>query len=263
MEKYISVEDVMSFINTSNRGSEDYFIVDQIEDLCNNKSKTLEELEMEQRVQDELKNPENIVAAFSYEHNDGDQIWDDNTKYYRLSDGTFRKTFYDGYYGETSTSVIEYDEIVAKMNYIENQVQQQAKAIEKYGYGSVFTRGGYTITVPLRKENIPLDSDLEVLFKKNNVRYCYYSYYRENKNTSVIIVFRNKDNIEEHKKNMMSFFNKRGIKHIHFNETISRTVDMNWNLLYSPLQGVVNQNHFDKVCGTVEEEEELDEVEKE
>lgn len=56
MEKYVSVEDVMSFINTSNRGSEDYFIVDQIEDLCKHKAKTLEELNTEQRVQDELKN---------------------------------------------------------------------------------------------------------------------------------------------------------------------------------------------------------------
>lgn len=44
MDKYVRVEDVMSFINTSNRGNSDYFIVDQIEDLCKNKAKTLEEL---------------------------------------------------------------------------------------------------------------------------------------------------------------------------------------------------------------------------
>ena len=48
MDKYVRVEDVMSFINTSNRGNSDYFIVDQIEDLCKNKAKTLEELKLEE-----------------------------------------------------------------------------------------------------------------------------------------------------------------------------------------------------------------------
>lgn len=32
--KYIKVDDVMELINTSNRGTCDYFIVDQIEELC-------------------------------------------------------------------------------------------------------------------------------------------------------------------------------------------------------------------------------------
>ena len=32
--KYVRVDDVMELINTSNRGSCDYFIVDQIEELC-------------------------------------------------------------------------------------------------------------------------------------------------------------------------------------------------------------------------------------
>ena len=32
--KYVSAEDVMKLINTSNRGTCDYFIVDQIEELC-------------------------------------------------------------------------------------------------------------------------------------------------------------------------------------------------------------------------------------
>lgn len=35
MSKYVRVDDVMAFINTSNRGNCDYFIVDQIEELCN------------------------------------------------------------------------------------------------------------------------------------------------------------------------------------------------------------------------------------
>lgn len=32
--KYVRADDVMELINTSNRGSCDYFIVDQIEELC-------------------------------------------------------------------------------------------------------------------------------------------------------------------------------------------------------------------------------------
>ena len=32
--KYVRVDDVMKLINTSNRGTCDYFIVDQIEELC-------------------------------------------------------------------------------------------------------------------------------------------------------------------------------------------------------------------------------------
>ena len=32
--KYVRVDDVMELINTSNRGTCDYFIVDQIEELC-------------------------------------------------------------------------------------------------------------------------------------------------------------------------------------------------------------------------------------
>lgn len=32
--KYVRADDVMELINTSNRGTCDYFIVDQIEELC-------------------------------------------------------------------------------------------------------------------------------------------------------------------------------------------------------------------------------------
>ena len=32
--KYVRVDDVMELINTSNRGSCDYFLVDQIEEIC-------------------------------------------------------------------------------------------------------------------------------------------------------------------------------------------------------------------------------------
>lgn len=47
---YVRVDDVMELINTSNRGSCDYFIVDQIEELCRSEKiydldKVVEELD--------------------------------------------------------------------------------------------------------------------------------------------------------------------------------------------------------------------------
>lgn len=48
--KYVRVDDVMELINTSNRGTCDYFIVDQIEELCKSEKiydldKVVEQLE--------------------------------------------------------------------------------------------------------------------------------------------------------------------------------------------------------------------------
>lgn len=50
--KYVRVDDVMKLINTSNRGTCDYFIVDQIEELCRSEKiydldKVVEQLEEE------------------------------------------------------------------------------------------------------------------------------------------------------------------------------------------------------------------------
>ena len=50
--KYVRVDDVIKLINTSNRGSCDYFIVDQIEELCSSEKiydvdKVVEQLEAE------------------------------------------------------------------------------------------------------------------------------------------------------------------------------------------------------------------------
>ena len=150
MDKYVRVEDVMSFINTSNRGNSDYFIVDQIEDLCKNKAKTLEELKKEQDAQ---KSSKKVVAQYSYEHNDGDQIWDERTTYYQLANGTFQKEYYEGYYGKTNISPATYNEIVERMSDIENEVKRRQKTIKAYGPHHPFSRGGYTIDVPLSEEN--------------------------------------------------------------------------------------------------------------
>lgn len=52
--KYIKVDDVMELINTSNRGTCDYFIVDQIEELCKSEkvydvNKVVKQLEEDKR----------------------------------------------------------------------------------------------------------------------------------------------------------------------------------------------------------------------
>ena len=55
--KYVKVNDIMELINTSNRGTCDYFIVDQIEKLCKSEKvydvdKVVEQLE---EFRDEMK----------------------------------------------------------------------------------------------------------------------------------------------------------------------------------------------------------------
>lgn len=166
MDKYVRVEDVMSFINTSNRGNSDYFIVDQIEDLCKNKAKTLEELKKEQSVQ---KCSKKVVAQYSYEHNDGDQIWDERTTYYQLANGTFQKEYYEGYYDKTNISPATYNEIVERMSDIEKQAERRKRSIETYGYNDVFTRNGYIINVPFQKEEVEMEEAMENLNKDSEI----------------------------------------------------------------------------------------------
>ncbi len=55
MDRYVKVDDVMGLINTSNRGNCDYFIVDQIEELCVSK-KTITETEIRAKAIEEFAN---------------------------------------------------------------------------------------------------------------------------------------------------------------------------------------------------------------
>ena len=53
--KYVKVNDIMELINTSNRGTCDYFIVDQIEKLCKSEKvydvgKVVEQLEEVEKI---------------------------------------------------------------------------------------------------------------------------------------------------------------------------------------------------------------------
>ena len=172
MDRYVRVEDVMSFINTSNRGNSDYFIVDQIEDLCKNKAKTLEELKKEQNTKKERDTKEcskKVVAQYRYEHNDGDQIWEDRTTFYQLSDGTFQGKYFDGYYGKINIFPVTYDKIVEKMKDVEKQAERRKRSIKEYGYNNVFTRNGYTIDVSFQKEGFDMEDTMENLNKDSEI----------------------------------------------------------------------------------------------
>ena len=72
--KYVRVDDVMELINTSNRGSCDYFIVDQIEELCSSEKiydldKVVEQLENERKFWENAYDSNlGKEKARSYEH---------------------------------------------------------------------------------------------------------------------------------------------------------------------------------------------------
>lgn len=53
MNRYVKVEDIMGYINTDNRGSCDYFIVDKIEELCNS-NKIVDLAEHDKQIRDEV-----------------------------------------------------------------------------------------------------------------------------------------------------------------------------------------------------------------
>lgn len=71
-DKYVKVEDIMAFINSPNRGNSDYFIVDQIEELCGTKAKTLDELvsTIDKDYANKEKTAYVLNADLEEEHND-------------------------------------------------------------------------------------------------------------------------------------------------------------------------------------------------
>ena len=86
-----------------------------------------------------------VIAAFEFEHDNGDQSWSDTTTYYKKDDGTYEKEYTEGYYGESCTSPITLDEIISRMKEIEHKVKKKQEAISIYGTKSPITRGGYSI----------------------------------------------------------------------------------------------------------------------
>ena len=75
--KYVRADDVMELINTSNRGTCDYFIVDQIEELC--RSEKIYDLDKVVEQIEKLKKAEQNRSDNCDEtgFGDGEQIFDD------------------------------------------------------------------------------------------------------------------------------------------------------------------------------------------
>lgn len=109
-----------------------------------------------------------LIAAFEYEHNDGDQIWTDTTEYYKKDD-SYESIYTEGYLGVKTTRTVTLDFIKMRMEEIQQEVDKKAKAIETYGSNHVFTRGGYSILKPLGTEQ--KKEDIEN--KKMNDSPCY------------------------------------------------------------------------------------------
>lgn len=61
------------------------------------------------------ENKSNLVAHY-IEHNEGDQIWDDEVKFYQNADGTYEKHLINGYKGETNVSTVSFEELEQELN---------------------------------------------------------------------------------------------------------------------------------------------------
>lgn len=68
-----------------------------------------------------------LIAAFEYEHNDGDQIWTDTTEYYK-KDNSYESKYTDGYYGEKTTRPVTLDFIKMRMDEIQKEVEKKSKS---------------------------------------------------------------------------------------------------------------------------------------
>lgn len=104
------------------------------------------------------------VAKFSYEHNDGDQCWNDTTTFFKTEDNRFVEEYEEGYYGTKNLRIVSYEEISEKMNKIRNEIAERKKMVTEYGYDHPFTRGGYCILF----DGFSTDNLLKEVEKLNN-----------------------------------------------------------------------------------------------
>lgn len=82
------------------------------------------------------------IAAYIYEHNDGDQIWEDTTEFYADEHGNYVKQNADGWTQKKKIVSITYDEIIKDMEKVQSEVEEQRRIRENGGD----YRGGYQIT---------------------------------------------------------------------------------------------------------------------
>jgi hypothetical protein len=96
---------------------------------------------------------EKVIAAFEYEHNDGDQCWSDDTIFYKKSNGKFIECYRDGYTGESSSYEVSYSDIKNRM------LDVQEKAKRRIG------RGGYKIKVDLDTSLQDIENNIDDTFR--------------------------------------------------------------------------------------------------
>ena len=78
------------------------------------------------------------VAGYFYEHNDGDQIWQDTTDFYVDEEGNYLEIKFDGYFGKETIKSVTYDEIIKDMERVQKEVENQTKPRWHSGYEITF-----------------------------------------------------------------------------------------------------------------------------
>lgn len=89
------------------------------------------------------------IAAYIYEHNDGDQIWEDTTEFYVDEHGNYFKQNEDGWTRNKKIVSITYDEIIKDIEKVQSEIEEERRIREKGGD----YRGGYQITFNELKNN--------------------------------------------------------------------------------------------------------------
>lgn len=93
-----------------------------------------------------------LIAAFEYEYNDGDQCWTDSTEFFRNPNGSFIEQCTDGYNFSTNTRAVTFSEIKTIMDQTQEEVNRRESIAKKIGWQHPSTRSGYKILVPLNAE---------------------------------------------------------------------------------------------------------------
>ena len=98
---------------------------------------------------DELKSAK-TVFEYDYEHNDGDQIWDD-TRSYKVDTktGSFVRVSTDGWTGNTTVKKVTVDEFNKDMARVNEEIARQ-DSLRAHGHSM---RGGYSITSKFTDED--------------------------------------------------------------------------------------------------------------
>lgn len=117
---------------------------------------------------DELKSAK-TVFEYDYEHNDGDQIWDD-TRSYKVDTktGSFVRVSTDGWTGNTTVAKVTVDEFNKDMARVNEEIARQ-DSLRAQGH---YVRGGYSITSKFTDEDKALVDEVTspAAEMKDNIR---------------------------------------------------------------------------------------------